>query len=667
MPDPRRLLCLVSAVCVTAPSVLRAADWSQWLGGPQRLNRLAASSDAPPPLSSIDYELAWRVELGMGYSSMIVQGPNVVAAYAGEQSDMIAMLDAATGKRRWARPIGKTSTDGPLATPAVGDGRIFAIGGNGDLHALRLTDGSPLWQCNLMREFGAKPGFMASSPLLVRDRLIVLAGGDHGQSVVALRARDGKVLWTSQSDAIDCGSPTFAVLDGVEQVIAVSDKRVFSVLLLDGKLLWSVDATVDRWATPLPLGDDRVFLPMRNEHMVVECKRRGDTWDVTKIWVNADLNGSGSSYTHARGLLFGSTDKGLVCLDAKTGRLHWRSEGPEGAVTLVGGNIAFIDRETGSVQLLPATPEPTPDPLQIRPRLGRGGWTPITTSGTDLFVRSGNLFARFNRKRAYAATAVGPPVNHQPDRPPPTPSGRDNIESFAARMHPGSIVLFGELHGTNEAPAFLGDVAETVARTGATVRIGLEMTGAMQSAVDAFLRSDGGKDDVDRLTQHPFWRIRDGRSSVAMLSLIEKARRLRNTGHAVDVFLFDVSAGSIQKRDEKMARNILAAVATAPNAIHLILTGNLHARTNSPRYMGWHIMQAHESTLALNIAHRGGSAWISTTNGTGPQSLSGENRGNDPFIEWVKDWDGEAYHGTYYVGAVTASAPAVARLLLDHD
>jgi hypothetical protein len=84
------------------------------------------------------------------------------------------------------------SADGPLATPAVGDGRIFTISGRGELHALRLADGAALWQHDLVAEFGAKPGFLASSPLLVRDRLIVLAGGGDGKSVVALSPDDGK-------------------------------------------------------------------------------------------------------------------------------------------------------------------------------------------------------------------------------------------------------------------------------------------------------------------------------------------------------------------------------------------------------------------------------------------------------------------------------------------
>lgn len=660
MPNRRCLSYLLPALCLTSSSDLRAGDWSQWLGGPHRFNRAESAPLRPEPFSSIDYQLAWRLQLGLGYSSIIVHGANAVAAYAGEESDMIALLDAATGKRIWTAPIGKASGDGPLATPAAGDGRIFAISGRGELHALRLADGAPIWRRDLVTDFGTKPGFMASSPLLVRDRIIVLAGGDNGKSVVALSASDGKVLWTSQSDEIDCGSPTLAVLDGVEQVVAVAKKRVFAVRLSDGELLWSLEATVDPWATPLALGNDRIFLPMRFEHMVVECKRSGDGWNVRKVWVNPELNGNGSSYVHVHDLLIGSTDQGLVCLDAKTGRLRWRDDGPEGAVTLVDGQIAFIDRDTGSVSLLPASAELTLRSLEVRPRLGAGGWTPVTTSGTDLFVRSGNIFARFKRKPVDAeeAAAARSP-QERPDTSRQAPSHPESIESFARRLRAGDVALFGELHGTEEAPAFVANVAEEAARNGATVRIGLEMTAAMQPAVDAFLRSDGTPGDYAALTQHPFWRIHDGRSSVAMLSLIDKARRLRHSGNAVDVFLFDITGGSIRHRDEGMANNILAAVKAAPDAIHLILTGNLHARTNSPRYMGWHILRRHKNTIALNLAHGGGSAWISSDRGIGAQNLSGSDRGTDQFVEWLKDWDGQAYHGIYYVSRITASPPAV--------
>jgi hypothetical protein len=458
------------------------------------------------------------------------------------------------------------------------------------------------------------------------------------------------------------------VLDGVEQVVAVGQERVFAVRLSDGELLWSLEARVDPWATPLSLGDDRVFLPMRFEHMVVEIKHRGDRWDVQKVWVNPDLNGNGSSYAHIHDLLIGSTDQGLVCLDARTGRLHWRNDGPEGAVTLVDGRIAFVDRETASVSLLPANAEHTLRSLEVRPRLGAGGWTPVTTSGQDLFVRSGNIFARFTRKAVDAAEAAAARSPREiADISPPAPPQPDSIGSFARRLRASGIALFGELHGTKEAPAFIANVAEEAARPGATVRIGLEMPAAMQPAVDAFLRSDGTPGHVALLTQHPFWRIRDGRTSIAMLSLLDKVRRLRQSGNAVDVFHFDVTDGAVRLRDEGMANNILAAVEAAPDAIHLILTGNLHARTNSPRYMGWHILRRHERTIALNLAHAGGSAWISTNSGIGAQDLGGSDRGTDQFVEWLEDWDGQAYHGIYYVGRITASPPAVTDRTPEHN
>ena len=141
-------------------------------------------------------------------------------------------------------------------------------------------------------------------------------------------------------------------------------------------------------------------------------------------------------------------------------------------------------------------------------------------------------------------------------------------------------------------------------------------------------------------------------------ALLDKVRRLKQTGKKIDIFLFDVPTTNVKGRDKQMARNILADLATFPNAVHLVLTGNLHARTNSIRFMGWHIMQQHKKTISLNLSHSGGSAWVSNSDGVGPTRYGGSDRGEQQFIERLAEWDGEAYHGFFYVGAITASPPA---------
>ena len=98
-----------------------------------------------------------------------------------------------SGKTLWKARFGelfkKSDGDGPRATPAVDDGRVYALGGKGTLVCLDAASGKPVWQLNLLEKFGGEPpeyGFSAS-PLVARQA----AGGGRrrGPRQIARGAR----------------------------------------------------------------------------------------------------------------------------------------------------------------------------------------------------------------------------------------------------------------------------------------------------------------------------------------------------------------------------------------------------------------------------------------------------------------------------------------------
>src|SRR6185503_3198583 len=80
----------------------------------------------------------------------------------------------------------------------------------------------------------------------------------------------------------------------------------------------------------------------------------------------------------------------------------------------------------------------------------------------------------------------------------------------------GSVWWFGEMHGTVESPAFVGDVACAVAQAGHHVQVGLEIWNTEQLAIERFLETG----DRNRLLSGPFCAQHDGRSSTAMVELL---------------------------------------------------------------------------------------------------------------------------------------------------
>lgn len=150
-------------------------------------------------------------------------------------------------------------------------------------------------------------------------------------------------------------------------------------------------------------------------------------------------------------------------------------------------------------------------------------------------------------------------------------------------------VIFGETHGTEQAPAFVGRVACALAKRNERLLLAIEQGSTDNAAFQAIWAGpDSGF--ADRLRAAPWWKGRtDGVASEAMLALLVRLHGLRADGKRVDVVLFNGAKDDVQRarfatlpaqgpHEAAQAENIR----TAANAGHydhvLVLTGSLHAR-----------------------------------------------------------------------------------------
>src|SRR5207253_1601063 len=112
------------------------------------------------------------------------------------------------------------------------------------------------------------------------------------------------------------------------------------------------------------------------------------------------------------------------------------------------------------------------------------------------------------------------------------------IRGARALLAPGATISLGEMHGTVEAPRAVADLALLAARAGYDIEVGLEISTAEQPAFDRYLESSGQPSERAALLAGAHWHAEfpDGRSSEAMLDLIERIRALRHAGHRAHVF-----------------------------------------------------------------------------------------------------------------------------------
>lgn len=245
------------------------------------------------------------------------------------------------------------------------------------------------------------------------------------------------------------------------------------------------------------------------------------------------------------------------------------------------------------------------------------------------------------------------------------------IPGLSRTARAGQLLLLGELHGTREAPQFVGNAACQAALSGLPVTIALELPTDEQARVINFLASDGGAAATARLLDGPFWArpYQDGRSSTGMLELLEKLRSLRHAGQDVQVFAFDEPRLQGNAHEEAVTRHLSAHVTNNPERFFIVLSGNVHNRLQAGTAwapdlepMGLRLSRAFgDRVTSLDFAYASGTAWICSVDGRldcGVRPARGRDNGARPFIHY---WDGrkDGYDGIFYVGAVNAAPPAI--------
>lgn len=267
-----------------------------------------------------------------------------------------------------------------------------------------------------------------------------------------------------------------------------------------------------------------------------------------------------------------------------------------------------------------------------------------------------------------------------PDRTPdnpvapaatPTEESPEDVAVLEDALASNAILVFGDTHGTQEIPQFVGRVVDTIARRKPVV-LAMEIPHEQDAALARFVRGPGDAAAREALLKEPFWQAeyQDGRRSTAMLALIESIRVLRAGGANVDLFAFDVEAGpgvSDRARDRGMADKILALRSRRPDAAIVAYVGSLHAVRGSvdfdpdKRWMARWLIDAGVPVVSLAPRHREGSAWICTdadASHCGPKRL-GTRDDHTPGIHLDPTPDGN-FDGYFGVGTVSAAAPATA-------
>ena len=351
----------------------------------------------------------YKQPVGGGYASFVIAGGRAFTIEQRGGEEVVAAYDVQSGRELWTNSWQETfrermGGDGPRATPTWHDGRVYALGGAGELRCLDDRTGRTIWRTNILRDAGASnlQWGMAASPLVVDATVVVLPGGRNGQSVVAYDRATGARAWAALDDQQSYSSPMLVTLAGVRQILVFSASRLAGLAPGDGTLLWEFP-----WKTPfdvnasqpIVVGDDRVFVSTGygTGAAVIEIGREGGRLTPREIWRNIRMKNQFTSSVLHEGHVYGLDESILACLDVETGQVKWKGgRYGYGQVLLAGGHLIVLT-EGGELVLVRATPESHQEVARSAALEGRT-WNHPAVSDGILLVRNALEMAAFNLK-----------------------------------------------------------------------------------------------------------------------------------------------------------------------------------------------------------------------------------------------------------------------------
>ncbi|HVS38176.1 MAG TPA: PQQ-binding-like beta-propeller repeat protein [Gemmataceae bacterium] len=344
-----------------------ADDWPQWRG-PNRDNKVTgftAPSTWPKELTQ-----KWKVTIGVGDASPVLVGDKIYVFTRQGGDETTLCLKAADGSEIWhdkyAAPAvtgAPSQHPGTRSTPAVAEGKVCTLGAAGTLSCLDAEKGTVAW-----RKETEHPKFWdASSPIIVDGKCIAEVGTDGAGGIAAYDLTSGEEKWKWPGAGPAYSSPVLLTVDGVKQIVALTEKSVVGVGAADGKLLWEIPFKAGGMGsynsiTPLVDGSTVYYAREGTGTTAVKVEKKGDGFTASQVWSKSNSAGKYNTPVLKDGLIYGLAGGGrgattLFCMKADTGDMAWTDStkrGECGAILDAGDVLLALSSDSQLIVFKPS-------------------------------------------------------------------------------------------------------------------------------------------------------------------------------------------------------------------------------------------------------------------------------------------------------------------------
>lgn len=225
---------------------LMAQDWPDWRG--KNRDGVWEESGILEKFDSEAIPIKWSVPIGPGYSGPTVSEGRVYVTDRVErpnQLERVLCFDEQSGKELWVHQyesfyeyIGYPA--GPRASVVLSGGKAYSLGAMGQLFCLDAKFGEVLWHKDLSKYYDINMPIwgIASTPLVVDEKLIVHVSGSKRACVVAFHKDSGEEIWRNLNDRAGYSAPILIEKDGVRVVVNWTEHSLSGLNLETGKVLW---------------------------------------------------------------------------------------------------------------------------------------------------------------------------------------------------------------------------------------------------------------------------------------------------------------------------------------------------------------------------------------------------------------------------------------------
>ena len=310
----------------------KTVNWPLYGYDDQRTRYLPTKRVRPPYDASV-----WSFQAGrlLEFSPIVAKG----TLYFQDKNALLYALSADKGNVEWKKQIGALGA----ASPAYSHGVLFAVTLQraagveaGEALALRAKDGKLLWRFPL-------PGRSETSPMVVGKRVFV---GSESGDIYALDRKTGKVDWTVHTDGAVKGG--MALDDGVLYGANYAG-QVYAIKASSGEYVWQSSTQGSSFGRGGPVYSTpavaygRVFLGSIDSRVYSFDQSNGElVWShTTGDWVYAAPAVADTPKTEPT-VYVGSKDQNFYALDAKTGAVRWQQRIGGvilGAASVLGENV----------------------------------------------------------------------------------------------------------------------------------------------------------------------------------------------------------------------------------------------------------------------------------------------------------------------------------------